>query len=63
MQGLTCCFMPALVLIRLGYLFVVQVFPPTGAPDAEDCRRDAETLVLRHEVAALRHQVTRPTYI
>jgi len=48
------------VLIRLVYLFMVLVFGWLALLAQSDAAKDAEILVLRHEVAVLRRQAARP---
>jgi hypothetical protein len=48
------------VLIRLVYVLMVRVFGWLALLAGSDAAKDAEILVLRHEIAMLRRQVARP---
>jgi putative transposase len=48
------------VLIRLTYLFMARVFGWLALLVRSGAAKDVEILVLRHEVAVLSRQVTRP---
>jgi transposase InsO family protein len=49
-----------LVSLRIAYLAVVRVFGWLGLLARSDCAKDAEILILRHQVGVLRRQVKTP---
>src|SRR5690348_14591342 len=59
-EHLTWASISALVLFRLIYLLKVRSFSWLALLACSDTSKDAEILVLRHEVAVLRRQIARP---
>jgi putative transposase len=48
------------VLIRFAYVFMLRMFGWLVLLARNDAAKDAEILVLRHEIVVLRRQVARP---
>jgi hypothetical protein len=46
--------------LRLLYLIAIRIFCWLALLGRSHASKDAEIMVLRHEIAVLRHQVTRP---